>query len=118
LFYVGANHSFWRGGGNPNRGSGWIKLAAKIRQRDGYICQRCNRTQAENGERLAVDHIRPWRSFKNKSEANDPANLASLCKKCHGYKTSKVERAWLKGDMLPMQQYERAVKLPPLLAVV
>lgn len=116
VYNVGDRTSQWRGGSDPNRGTRWVRLAEQIRERDGHTCQRCGRTQDENGERLAVDHIRPWRSFDNKAEANDPANLVSLCKKCHGHKTSKIERAWLKGDVLAMKQYERAVKLPPLFA--
>lgn len=115
-FIAGDKHPWWRGGSDPNRGTGWVKLAEQIRKRDGHVCQRCGRTQAENRERLAVDHIKPWRSFKSEAEANDPANLVSLCKKCHGYKTTKVEKAWLKGDVLAMKQYEKAVKLPPLFA--
>lgn len=82
-----------------------------MRERDGYTCRRCGMTQTENGEALAVDHIKPWRSFTSEIEANDPSNLASLCKKCHGYKTSKVEREWLVGDRIAMAQYEKAVGL-------
>lgn len=109
-FITGEKHALWRGGGDPNRGVGWVKLAASIRERDGYECRRCRLSQFENGEALAVDHIRPWRSFDNKKEANDPSNLVSLCKKCHGYKTTKIERAWLRGDRIEMQQYENAVR--------
>lgn len=110
-FIVGPAHALWRGGSDPNRGAGWVKLAEKMRARDGYMCRRCGLSQFENGEALAVDHIKPWRSFENKAEANDPLNLASLCKKCHGYKTTKVERAWLRGDRIEMAQYEKAVSL-------
>lgn len=117
-FYVGKKHPMWRGNADPNRGSGWQRLARAIRKRDDFICQRCNRTQGENGGSLHVDHIRPWRSFANKEEANDPANLISLCRECHGFKTASIESAWLKGDVLAMQQYERAIKLPPLFASV
>jgi 5-methylcytosine-specific restriction endonuclease McrA/predicted nucleic acid-binding Zn ribbon protein len=115
-FIAGDKHAWWRGGSDPNRGAKWTRLAESIRKRDGHVCQRCGTTQAENKERLAVDHIRPWRSFEDKVEANDPANLTSLCKKCHGYKTTKIEKAWLRGDVLALHQYERAVKLPPLFA--
>jgi 5-methylcytosine-specific restriction endonuclease McrA len=103
-------------GHDPNRGPAWLKLAAAIRKRDGYICQRCNKTQDENGQKLDVDHIKPWRLFDDAAEANDPANLTSLCKRCHNLKTTVIERKYLKGDVLAMRQYEKAVKLPPLLA--
>lgn len=110
-FFVAEKSPMWRGESDPNRGPGWIRLARQMRERDGHVCRRCGTTEAENGRTLHVDHIRPWRSFENKADANHPDNLASLCEKCHGYKTSKVERAWLRGDMLPMQAYEQSVRI-------
>jgi len=110
-FMSGEQHANWRGGHEPNRGPVWLRLAASMRKRDGYRCRRCGRTQAENGASLEVDHIKPWRSFENKAEANDPSNLASLCKTCHRHKTGSIERKWLRGDVLAMQQYEDAIKL-------
>lgn len=111
-FWVGPRHPSYRGTADPNRGPGWLRLAATIRKRDGYVCRRCGRTQVENGGSLDVDHIKPWRAFENKAEANDPSNLASLCKPCHRHKTGSIERKWLRGDVLAMQQYERAIKRP------
>ncbi len=111
-FWIGPQHPSFLGNTDPNRGNGWKRLAASIRKRDGYRCRRCRRTQLENGHSLDVDHIKPWRSFVNKAEANDPANLASLCDKCHCYKTARIERQWLRGDVLAMQEHERAIKLP------
>lgn len=118
VYFIGKNHPCWRGERDPNRGSGWKRRAASVRKRDGYVCQRCGRTQEQNGGSLDVDHIKPWRSFIDKDEANAPTNLVSLCKKCHCHKTSAIERAWLRGDVLAMQQYARAVKLPPLMASI
>lgn len=117
-FVKGPNHSLYRGGADPNRGHAWTKLADAIRKRDGYICQRCNRSQEANKQRLSVDHIRPWRSFSDKAEANEPSNLVSLCRRCHMEKTAKAERAWLRGDRLALLAYEKSVKLPPLFATV
>jgi 5-methylcytosine-specific restriction endonuclease McrA len=109
-FHVGERSAIWRGGSDPNRGNGWTKLAASIRRLDRYECQRCGRTQAENGVALSVDHIRPWRSFKSKADANDPSNLVSLCKSCHSWKTTTAERLWLRGDVLDFQKYERHMR--------
>jgi 5-methylcytosine-specific restriction endonuclease McrA len=117
-FFVGANSPNYRGGHDPNRGCHWISLAAKIRKRDDYTCLRCGMTQVENGRKLDVDHIKPWRSFEDKNEANEPSNLASLCKRCHRIKSATIERDWLRGDRLGMLQYEKAVRLPPLFASV
>lgn len=111
-FVKGPNHALYRGDCDPNRGRAWTRLAESIRSRDGHVCQRCGRTQEENGQRLSVDHIRPWRSFSDKAIANEPSNLTSLCRSCHAQKTAAAERLWLKGDVLALQQYERAVKLP------
>lgn len=100
------------------RGKGWNALREQIRKRDGYTCQRCNRTQEENGMALPVDHIIPWHTFEDKEAANHPSNLVSLCSKCHGSKTSGAERKWLKGDAIAMLQYRRSIKLKPLFASV
>lgn len=114
----GANSPLYRGESDPNRGGEWRRLAETIRVRDGHRCQRCNRTQAENGQRLSVDHIIPWRAFEDKSKANDPSNLASLCRRCHSTKTGVYERLWLRGDRIGMEQYRAALKLPSLAAAL
>lgn len=114
-FLSGENHPNWRGGHDPNRGPAWLRLAAEIRKRDEYKCRRCGRTQAENGQKLDVDHIVPWRLFPGRPDlANDPKNLVSLCRKCHRHKTAKLERAYLNGDCLGMYAYEESISLPPL----
>lgn len=116
-FMRGENSPGWRGGHDPNRGPAWLALAAKIRDRDMHICTRCGRTEKENGQKLDVDHIQPWRALIQFGieVANDPANLTSLCRKCHRWKTAHVDTAWLKrGDCLTMSEYQRQVKLPPL----
>lgn len=114
----GPNSPLYRGEADPNRGGQWRRLAEEIRKRDGYCCQRCNRTQAENKQKLSVDHIFPWRTFTDKAEANDPRNLVSLCRRCHSIKTHVYERLWLRGDRIGMEQYRKAIQLPPLFARV
>lgn len=116
-YLTGEKSPMWRGGSNPNRGAGWIKLAEKIRARDGRTCQRCTKTEAENGERLSVDHIVPWRLFSTAKEANHPSNLISLCRECHTWKTSVAERRMLTGDRILFEQYKKAITLPPLFAM-
>lgn len=117
-FNRGENHYSFRGDHDPNRGSQWVRLAESIRKRDGYVCQRCTKTQVENKQKLSVDHILPWRAFDDKTEANQPSNLVSLCRSCHTKKTWIAEQAWLRGDRIAMEQYKRSVTLPPLFATV
>ena len=99
----GAAHVAWRGGSDPNRGSGWARRAAAIRVRDRFECVRCGRSQEELDERLSVDHRIPWR-YLPKRLANHPSNLVSLCRPCHSWKTH-VEAKWLNGDVQAMQRY-------------
>lgn len=108
---VGPNNAMWRGGSDPNRGASWGKIAEMVRLRDCYQCQRCGKSQEENGQKLSVDHIVPWRQFFEEdpifasSDANKHWNLVSLCRKCHTWKTTTIERKWLRGDGLALQQY-------------
>lgn len=114
-FHVGENAPMFRGDKDPNRGAKWNRLADSIRQRDSYSCRRCGRCQngnGRNGEKLSVDHVRPWRAFADKELANHPDNLVSLCRSCHSYKTSKVERAWLSGDVVTFKQWVKSLHLP------
>lgn len=104
-FYRGEHSAAWRGGSDPNRGPGWLKVAEEIRKRDGYCCQRCGKSQDENGQKLSVDHIVPWRRFESVAQANHPDNLVSLCRTCHSWKTSRAEQKFLKGDVLDFRSY-------------
>lgn len=112
--FSGETHPLFRGDADPNRGRGWKRLSEEVRQRDGYKCRRCGMTQQENGKKLPVDHLVPWRAFENKDDANAMENLASLCNGCHGFKTTTVERAWLRGDVLPFKRFVESLHLPPL----
>lgn len=110
-FHVGENSPMFRGDKDPNRGAAWNKLAEAIRRRDGFSCRRCGKCQGGELTKLSVDHVRPWRSFEDKDAANHPDNLVSLCRSCHAHKTSAVERAWLKGDVIAFNQWVRSLHL-------
>lgn len=67
---------------DPNDyGPEWPRLRKQILERDHYTCQLCH----VNGDDtvLHVHHIKPFRSFIRKNEANDPENLTTLCPDCH-----------------------------------
>ena len=57
----------------------WAGLRARVFRRDGYRCRACGRPG-----RLECDHIRPLRQG---GALLDPANLQSLCRRCHISKT-------------------------------
>lgn len=111
-YFRGELSPAWRGGSNPNRGAGWLKRAEEVRERDGRTCRRCGKSEADNGEKLSVDHLIPWRTFDTAEEANQLDNLVSLCRHCHTLKTQTAERKWLKGDVLAMQRHIEAITLP------
>lgn len=110
-FMRGENSPSFRGPKDPNRGPEWRRLAEAIRVRDGYSCRRCGRCRGGQLDQLSVDHVRPWRSFEDKTKANHPDNLVTLCKSCHAFKTHSVERAWLKGDVLAFNQWVRSLHI-------
>lgn len=107
LWLRGENHPFHRGNVTSDRGPEWESLAETIRVRDGRCCRRCGKPETENGARLSVDHLVPWRTFTDKTLANDPENLVSLCRSCHTKKTVGPERAYLRGDGLALAQFKR-----------
>lgn len=118
-FSASSRNSMARGRRDRSRGPGWQQLAERIRHRDGYRCQRCGCPERENGERLSVDHIIPWRVFGDheKADANQPSNLTSLCKRCHSWKTSVAEQRWLSGDRLDFSRYLQALSVPSMVEV-
>ncbi len=112
-YHVGEHCAAWRGGSKEGRGRDWKRISESIRVRDSYTCRWCGKHQSENGKSsLSVDHVRPWRECESEQEANDPSNLVSLCTSCHG-KKGKLERAWLRGDGLALQEYRRLVGVEP-----
>jgi 5-methylcytosine-specific restriction endonuclease McrA len=64
---------------------GMADLCPVILERDGYICQMCDRPVMTH--EAQVDHIRPVRRFKRPVDANQPDNLWTLCIECHSEKT-------------------------------
>jgi len=111
-YFVDDRSPVYRGDKDPNRGARWNRLADTIRSRDNFQCRRCQCSQEENGQKLSVDHVRPWRSFTDKALANHHDNLAALCRKCHSYKTTTVESAWLRGDVIAWKQWIASLNLP------
>lgn len=124
-YYSGERANGYRGGVVRGRGFGWHKLAEEIRERDGRRCRRCGKTEAENGSKLAVDHLIPWRMFSGdpvpacctgmsataKDTANMPENLVAVCRFCHGKKV-EIERRWfMEGDQTGLASWFRQVGL-------
>ena len=82
--YTGENSPTWNGGKRHYEGH-WLRQRKLALERDGYICQLCGTTQEENGRELDVHHIRPYKLFNDKNEANQLDNLISLCHHCHRF---------------------------------
>lgn len=114
-FYKGELHPMYRACRPEDlrriSSAAWKKLAKLIRERDGHKCLRCGRERVSTERQFPVDHIVPWRSFEDKTEADSPVNLVTLCPRCHSWKTSSAERQWFKGDVIAFEQYRRALRL-------
>lgn len=63
------------------------KISKKVRQRDNYICQKCNKPETKE-ETHDVHHIIPKRISKDDSLEN----LITLCKSCHKKEDNKYLR--------------------------
>lgn len=85
--FQGEGHPRWKGGGHPKYGPGWQSKRDKVRERDGFECQGCGLTESEHveehGTELHVHHIKPFRTFDSREEANKLSNLVTLCLSCH-----------------------------------
>lgn len=71
-------------------GSDWGEIKWSILQRDGFACRLCNGSVVKanmgspHNKHLDVHHITPAREFESQDEMNDPSNLITLCRSCHG----------------------------------
>lgn len=75
-------------GGKIAYGMGWSKEKKEsVRERDGYKCQACGKTQEEelrdNDRRLSVHHLVPARKFDDPGKRNAKSNLVTLCHRHH-----------------------------------
>ncbi len=64
-----------------NYGPNWSKQRRLARARDGYRCQMCG--APEQGREHDVHHKIPFRTFASYEQANQLANLITLCHPCH-----------------------------------
>jgi len=93
---IGSNNPRWQGGKSYELYTlGWTNTLKKaIRERDNYTCQVCVKYQKK--PRLDIHHI-------DYDKTNlDPANLISLCRKCH-FRTNSRRDLWQKIFIQKMQ---------------
>jgi DEAD/DEAH box helicase domain-containing protein len=64
-----------------NYGPNWARQRRLARARDGYRCQMCG--APEQGREHDVHHKIPFRTFASYEQANQLANLITLCHPCH-----------------------------------
>ena len=62
-------------------GPDWDSIRKKIIDRDHHECALCHTKSSVSF--LHVHHIRPFRTFTDKTKANSPENLITLCPECH-----------------------------------
>lgn len=68
---------------DPNDyGADWEHIRQHILQRDGHQCSLCGRKPSA-GIKLHVHHKKPFRTFDDLTQANQPSNLVTLCEQCH-----------------------------------
>lgn len=94
--YSGENSPSWTGGKKHYTG-GWLHARNKARERDEYSCQICGITEQEYGQEMSVHHIKKYKSFDDKNEANNLSNLVCLCEPCHRFVHSKrnTDKVWI-----------------------
>lgn len=70
-------------------GKDWSVISADVRKRDNFLCQHCGLAETETAHH--VHHLVPFRKFASAEEANAPANLMTLCPRCHRLAEQNVQ---------------------------
>jgi len=83
--YSGENNPSWKGGKSHHYTGGFYNARQKARERDKYTCQICGITETDFGQQMSVHHIKNYRLFEDKAEANKLDNLICLCEPCHRF---------------------------------
>lgn len=96
--HQGENSPSWKGGKPRHYTGGFWTRRKEIRERDNYTCQLCGITEEEFGREMSVHHIKKYREFEDKVEANEPSNLICLCEKCHRFvhSNANVDKLFIK----------------------
>ncbi|MHB1295118.1 MAG: DEAD/DEAH box helicase [Anaerolineae bacterium] len=83
------DEGWWVGEHTASRGPSWPAQRDLARRRDGFHCRWCG-AEERPGRRHDVHHLRPFRDFgwipganETHLQANDLANLITLCPSCH-----------------------------------
>lgn len=83
--FSGENNPTWKGGKKHYQGN-WLRTRLMAIERDKNCCQLCGKKpEDQNGISMSVHHIRNYRYFDDKQEANQLNNLVCLCKDCHTF---------------------------------
>lgn len=83
--YNGEMSPTWKGGMSHHYAGDFWRIRKIIRERDNYSCCRCKITEKEYGQQMSVHHIKSYRDFEDKYEANESSNLVCLCETCHRF---------------------------------
>lgn len=94
-------------------GSGFTEAKRKVRERDEN-CQICGEDGVEY--RLEVHHIKPVKSFDNRSNAHNTDNLVLLCAPCHRHvEAGRVEEILKRSESNSVIKYVPPNKRPNVL---
>ena len=63
IHQTGENSPRWQGGHEPYYGKNWLHQQRRARKRDSYTCQKCGKSEQDNGRALDVHHIIPFCEF-------------------------------------------------------
>ena len=75
---LGDRNPNWKGGiSDEEYPPEFNEAKRRVRKRDGYVCQCCDKTEEENGRKLSVHHV-----DYNKQNCAD-SNLITLCQRCN-----------------------------------